>query len=92
MPEAFAVLLVAAIIVGVLIAARIQARAPAVRDLQSEASQLDREIAWLVERLHRADQENWGNDMKEALRERYIEALRQRSSLPDRGAPTSHRA
>ena len=81
MPEAFAVFLVTAIIVGVMIAARLQTRSPARSNPEIEAAHLDREIQWLAERIQRAERENWGEDMKAALEERHSAALKQRTLI-----------
>ncbi len=81
MPEALACFSVLIVCVGVFVYAKIQSVSPANRNPVAEAATLDREIAWITERLELAQKENWTPDMCEALEERLQETRTLRASL-----------
>jgi hypothetical protein len=63
MPEALAVMVVFAVCVVVYFVALFQSRDPARVDVREDFQQLQLHEAWLRERLHRAQREQWDADM-----------------------------
>ncbi len=63
MPEAFSVLFVFAICAFLFVAARLRSRNPALVPSADELQRLRHHEAWLRERLHRAEQEQWDAQM-----------------------------
>jgi hypothetical protein len=81
MPEAFACVLVMMICAGIFVWAKLQSMSPANRNRQAEAATLEREIAWLEERLDIAETENWHDDMRSNLEERLSDTRRRHEAL-----------
>ena len=63
MPEALAVLLVFAVCVIVYVAAWLRCRNPSLADAHDDFQRLRHHEAWLRERLHRAEREQWDAEM-----------------------------
>jgi len=63
MPEALAVVFVFAVSAFIYVAARFQSRDPARLNAPDERLRLQHHEAWLQERLHRAQREQWDADM-----------------------------
>jgi hypothetical protein len=67
MPEAFAVLLVLIVCLGIYLFAWMRARHPAHRDAVAELRQLRLQHAWLGDQLQRAIREKWDQAMIDRL-------------------------
>lgn len=63
MPEAFAVLLVFAVSAAVYVAAWLSTRGSLSAHTVADLARLQQHEAWLRERLHRAEREQWGDEM-----------------------------
>lgn len=67
MPEAFAVLLVIVVCIAAYVAALLNARDPAQRNVREDLAALRQHRMWLQQRLDTAQRENWGDDMVENI-------------------------
>ena len=63
MPETVTVLFIFAVCVSLFLVVRFQSRHPANVNAAAELERLQLHEAWLSERLHRAEREDWGDDM-----------------------------
>ena len=79
MPETAAVVLIAVVSVAILVFARIGPIGPSLVDPNEERMRISREIAWLEERLDRAQAERWHSEMQEPLLER-LALMRQQAA------------
>jgi hypothetical protein len=69
MPEAFAVVIVFVVALGVYVGALIHSRNPANFNARQDLERLRQQEAWLRQRLHLAEQEKWSGDMVARLTE-----------------------
>ncbi len=77
MPEAFAILAVFAISVAAYVNGLLKARDPSLRTPVREMQRLQRQAAWLEERLDQARREKWGTMMAERISAELGETLRE---------------
>jgi len=67
MPEAFAVLFVFVVAVGVYIFAKFQTARPSAQDARENSHRLRRHHAWLRQRMEMAERERWDAGMIRAI-------------------------
>ena len=79
MPEAFAIALVAVISAVVYVVASLQARDPRFHQPALRKVELERERAWLEDRLLRAEREKWSAEMQEPIREQLESAIKKQA-------------
>lgn len=77
MPEAFAIIAVFAISVAAYVNGLLKARDPSLRTPAREVQRLQRQAAWLEERLDQARREKWGTIMAERISGELGETLRE---------------
>ena len=77
MPEALAIVAVAAVVVVAFIGAWLQERNPARQDARADLERLRQHAAWLEQRLEIAGRENWDDSMIASLAAEHAATLRQ---------------
>ena len=87
MPEAFAVLLVFFVSLGVYVFAWMRTRDPANQKPSEEVERLQMQRAWLEERLQLADGEGWGAEMRASLRDQLAENARELTKARSADSP-----
>jgi hypothetical protein len=80
MPEALAIVAVAAVVVVAFIGAWLQERNPARQDARADLERLRQHAAWLEQRLALAERENWDESMIANLSAEHAATVRQMST------------
>jgi hypothetical protein len=77
MPEALAIVAVAAVVVVAFIGAWLQERNPAHQDARADLERLRQHATWLEQRLELAERENWGEAMIASLTAEHAATVQQ---------------
>jgi hypothetical protein len=77
MPEAFAIIAVAAVVAAAFIGAWLQERNPAHQNAQADLERLRQHASWLEQRLAIAEREKWGDAMIGNLSSEHTATLQQ---------------